>query len=179
VFLLSNRAADASGAIDKSAPKSFLFGVRGEGELKALESGSLKAEKLPIVVMDHPALKILGDAIGKPLDGIIGYTFFARYRTTIDYQKHEITFVPVKSTAASSPDVSWVRTQRGPHGRRPSPITQARIRVTSLRSRFQGSQHDPLSTTPAVDRSTEALARSPPPGRPTHDWQIANRPSFR
>jgi S1-C subfamily serine protease len=45
--------------------------------------------------MDHPALKMLAGALGKPLEGIVGYTFFARYRTTIDYQAHEMKFAPV------------------------------------------------------------------------------------
>lgn len=95
VVLLSNRAAESSGAIPKDAPKSFLFGVRGEGKVKTLEAGGLEAKDLPVVVMDHPALKALGGLLGRPLDGIIGYTFFARYRTTIDYKKREMTFQPV------------------------------------------------------------------------------------
>jgi len=41
--------------------------------------------------------KVLG-----PLDGLIGFPFFARYRTTIDYQAKTLTFVP---TAYSPPDV--------------------------------------------------------------------------
>src|SRR5437762_1066282 len=39
VTLVSNRAAEASGAIDKNAPKSFLMGTRGEGKVKKLEMG--------------------------------------------------------------------------------------------------------------------------------------------
>ena len=95
VILLSNRAAEASKAIPNNAPKSFLFGVRGEGKIKDLEVGELQADDLPVVVMDHPALKALGGMLGKPLDGIIGYTFFARYRTTIDYKTKQMTFTPV------------------------------------------------------------------------------------
>jgi hypothetical protein len=95
VILLSNRAADKSGAIGKDVPKSFLFGARGEGELALLEVGDLKARDLPVVVMDHPAVKALGEALGKPLDGIVGYTFFARYRTTLDYQQKRMTFVEI------------------------------------------------------------------------------------
>ena len=33
--------------------------------------------------------------MGRPVDGIIGFTFFARYKTTIDYQSNEMTFEPV------------------------------------------------------------------------------------
>ena len=93
VTLLSNRAAEASGAVPKGAPRSFLFGARGEGKLDSLQLGDLKAETLPVVVMDHPALKALSGLFA-PIDGIVGYTFFARYKTTIDYQSSKMTFVP-------------------------------------------------------------------------------------
>jgi hypothetical protein len=97
VTLISNRAAETSGAIKSDAPRAFLFGARGEGKLDKLEIGELKAESLPVIVMDHPAVKFLGESLGRPLDGIIGYTFFARYKTTIDYQAKCMTFTPVKA----------------------------------------------------------------------------------
>jgi hypothetical protein len=96
VTLLGNRAAERSGAIPENAPRALLFGTRGEGSIKTLEMGALKAKDIPVVVMDHPVLKALGGFLGKPIDGIMGYTFFARYRTTIDYQAGEMTFVPVE-----------------------------------------------------------------------------------
>ena len=95
ITLLSNRAAESSGVVKKDAPRSFLFSMRGESEVEMLEVGELTAKGLPVIVLDHPALRALGDILGRPLDGIIGFTFFARYRTTIDYQKHEMTFAPV------------------------------------------------------------------------------------
>jgi len=95
VTLVSNRAAEASGAIDKKAPKSFLMGARGEGKAKSMEIGELVASDLPILVMDHPALTALSGFFTKPLDGIIGYTFWAHYKLTIDYQAKEMTFSPV------------------------------------------------------------------------------------
>ena len=95
VTLLSNKAAEGSGAVDAKTPKSFFFGQRGAGKLKTLEVGELTAEDLPVIVLDHPALKFLSEVLGKPVDGIIGYTFFARYKTTLDYQKKVLTFTPV------------------------------------------------------------------------------------
>ncbi len=95
ITLLGNKAGEESGTIAKDAPKSFLMGMRGEGEIQTLEVGTLTATKLPVVVLDHPTLKALGGFLGKPLDGIIGFTFFARYRTTIDYQSKIMTFEPV------------------------------------------------------------------------------------
>jgi hypothetical protein len=96
VTLLAGKAAVESGAIPKDAPRALLFGVRGEGKLATLEAGELEARDVPVVVMDHPALKALGGLLGKPLDGILGYTFFARYRTTLDYKDRTLTFEPVE-----------------------------------------------------------------------------------
>lgn len=95
ITLLGNRAGEGSGVVKKSAPKSFLFSMRGESKVDTLEVGGLKATALPVIVLDHPALTALGTFLGGPLDGIIGFTFFARYRTTIDYKVNEMTFEPV------------------------------------------------------------------------------------
>lgn len=95
ITLLSNRASEASGVVKEDAPRAFLFGMRGEAEIDKLEAGGLVAEKLPVIVFDHPVLTALGDALGRRIDGIIGFTLFARYRTTIDYQTRQMTFEPV------------------------------------------------------------------------------------
>ena len=97
VTLLSNKAGEGSGVVKKDAPKSFLMGMRGEGKVDTLQIGDLKAEGLPVIVLDHPTLKALAGMLGKPLDGLIGYTFFARYKTTIDYQAKLMSFEPVDS----------------------------------------------------------------------------------
>src|SRR5205085_1687625 len=39
ITLLSNRAAEKSGAVKKDAPRSLFFSVRGESEVKSLEIG--------------------------------------------------------------------------------------------------------------------------------------------
>ncbi len=95
VTLIGNKAAEESGVVAKGAPKSFLMAMRGEGTIKDLEVGELKAKDVPVIVLDHPTLKVLGGFLGRPLDGIIGFTFFARYRTTIDYQARIMTLEPV------------------------------------------------------------------------------------
>lgn len=95
VTLLSNHAAEESGAIAKDAPKSFLMSTRGEGKIDKFEMGDLKADDVPVLVMDHPVLGALGSVLGRKLEGIVGYTFWAHYRMTIDYQAKEMTFVPV------------------------------------------------------------------------------------
>ena len=95
ITLLSNQAGEASGVVKADTPRSFLFSMRGEAEIAKLQVGDLTATKLPVIVFNHPALKILGNVLGAPIDGIIGFTFFARYKTTIDYQVNEMTFEPV------------------------------------------------------------------------------------
>jgi membrane-associated protease RseP (regulator of RpoE activity) len=95
ITLLGNKASETSGVVKKSAPRSILFAMRGEAKVKALEVGDLLAKDLPVIVLDHPTLTALGGFLGRPIDGIIGFTFFARYKTTIDYQKNEMTFEPV------------------------------------------------------------------------------------
>ena len=95
VTLLSNRASEATGVVKASAPRSFLFGMRGEAEVDKLQVGDLTAAKLPVIVLDHPVLKALEDMTGRHLDGLMGFTFFARYKTTIDYHAHTMTFEPI------------------------------------------------------------------------------------
>ena len=72
VTLLSNRAAEAVGAIDKKAPKSFLMSVRGEGKVDKVEFGDLEAVDVPVIVMDHPVLDALGGVFGRRLEGSSG-----------------------------------------------------------------------------------------------------------
>ena len=64
-------------------------------EVKSLQLGDLKAENVPVVVMDHPLVELMSKEkdIG-PLYGIVGFPFFARYRVTIDYKAKKMTFVP-------------------------------------------------------------------------------------
>ena len=95
ITLVNNQAAEESGAVKADAPRSFLFGARGEAQADEFQLGDLKATKVPLIVMDHPAIKVLGQVFKRRIDGIVGYTFFARYKTTIDYQALKMTFVPV------------------------------------------------------------------------------------
>jgi PDZ domain/Aspartyl protease len=95
ITLLSSRAGEKSGVIAADAPRAFLFSIRGEGKIDRLQVGDLTARDVPVIVLDHPVLRELGGALNRRLDGIIGYTFFARYRTTIDYQARTMTFEPV------------------------------------------------------------------------------------
>ncbi len=95
ITLLSNRVSEAAGVVKPGAPRSFLFGMRGEAEVSKLQVGELKATKLPVIVLDHPVLAALEEMTGRQIDGLMGFTFFAHYKTTIDYHAHEMTFAPI------------------------------------------------------------------------------------
>jgi hypothetical protein len=95
VMLLNTKVAKASGLIAKNAasPLFGLFGNMGTVKIKTLEIGDLKAENVGTVVMDHPTIELISKFLG-PIEGIVGFPFFARYKTTLDYQAKELTFVP-------------------------------------------------------------------------------------
>jgi hypothetical protein len=93
--LVNNRIAKEAEILPNNfkSPPLALFGAKGQFKIKLLEVGDLKAEKLSVMVVDHPTVTAISDVVG-PIDGIIGFTFFARYKMTIDYQKKEMTFTP-------------------------------------------------------------------------------------
>jgi hypothetical protein len=95
ITLLSNQVSEDSGVVKDDAPRAFLFGMRGEAEVEKLQAGELTATKLPVIVFDHPVVNVLAKNVGRRIDGIMGFTLFARYKTTIDYQARQMTFEPV------------------------------------------------------------------------------------
>src|SRR5262249_38333297 len=103
VNLLNNRVAKESGVLPKDfkRPPFALFGSAGQFKIETLELGGGKAQNLPVAVMDHPTVTAMAKALG-PIEGIVGFSFFARYRLTIDYQAKELTFVP---TGFDPPDM--------------------------------------------------------------------------
>ncbi|MCC6417124.1 MAG: PDZ domain-containing protein [Gemmataceae bacterium] len=96
VTLLSNKVAKAGGLVDREAKGAVvpLFPGMGQYRVKNLEVGGLVAKDVPVLVMDHPTVKLVSKYLG-PIEGIVGFSFFGRYRMTIDYQTKEMTFVPV------------------------------------------------------------------------------------
>jgi hypothetical protein len=94
-MLVSTRLAKESGLVSKNTKKSpFGMFAPGQETMKTLEIGDLKVENMPTIVMDHPLVEIMSNLLG-PIDGIVGYPFWGRYRMTIDYQAKEMTFAPV------------------------------------------------------------------------------------
>ena len=94
VNLVSGKAAADAGLITKEQAKRAAFmGMRGERKAKKLQVGDQSVEEVPVMVMDHPTLKAAAPFLG-PIDGIVGYPFYARHRFTIDYPASTITFTP-------------------------------------------------------------------------------------
>lgn len=92
--LINNKLAKEAGVTKKDdKPVMPLFGMGGAKMMESLEVGGVKMEKVPVMVMDHPTVSAISKALG-PIDGIVGFPFFARYKTTVDYQKKELTFTP-------------------------------------------------------------------------------------
>lgn len=97
VTLLSTKAARDSKTVKPGKKSSFMMAM-GEGVVKEMQFGDSKAVDIPVMIFDHPTITAMSDILGKRFDGILGYTFFARYRTTIDYQKKRLWFEPVRET---------------------------------------------------------------------------------
>ena len=92
--LINNKLAKEAGVLKKEDKGAFsLFGMAGAKTIDTLEIGDVKMEKVPVMVLDHPTVAAISNALG-PIDGLVGFPFFARYKTTIDYQKKEMTFEP-------------------------------------------------------------------------------------
>jgi membrane-associated protease RseP (regulator of RpoE activity) len=96
ISLISSKVAKESG-LAKGGNSLFglgsLFGGVEPTKAKSLSIGDLEAKDVPIIVMDHPTVEVLASVLG-PIEGIVGFPFFARYRMTLDYQAKELTFVP-------------------------------------------------------------------------------------
>ena len=98
ISIINTRMAKESGILDKktSAPLFAPFGTMGQLKVKSLEVGPLKAENVGVMVMNHPTVQAFSDYFKKegPIDGILGFPFFAPYKMVVDYQAKELTFTP-------------------------------------------------------------------------------------
>jgi hypothetical protein len=94
ITLLNNKIAKEAGLLkDVQRPLFSIFGNMGEVKVKNLQVGGQKAADVSALVMDHPTVEAISNAFG-PIDGIVGFPFFARFKMTLDYQAKTLTFVP-------------------------------------------------------------------------------------
>jgi membrane-associated protease RseP (regulator of RpoE activity) len=94
--LLSNKVGKEAEVFDKDFKKPFfaLFGMMGQVKIKSLQVGDAKVEGTSAMVMDHPTVSLMAQILNRPIEGIVGFPFFARFKMTIDYQTKELTLVP-------------------------------------------------------------------------------------
>jgi hypothetical protein len=95
VTLINNKVAKEAEVFPKDfkRPAFAFFGSMGQFKMKSMQVGDLKAENVNTMVMDHPTVAAISNALG-PIEGIVGFNFFAKHRMTIDYQAKTMTFVP-------------------------------------------------------------------------------------
>ena len=98
-MLINNRIAKDSGVLDKKTLRPLFspFGAAGPVNIKEVQVGEVKADKIPAMIMDHPTVEAFSNAFKKeqgPIDGIVGFPFFARFKMTVDYQAKELTMTP-------------------------------------------------------------------------------------
>jgi membrane-associated protease RseP (regulator of RpoE activity) len=94
ITLLNNKIAKEAALLkDMQRPLFTFFGNMGEVKVKELQVGNQKAVDVTAIVMDHPTVEAISAAFG-PIDGIVGFPFFARFKTTLDYEAKTMTFVP-------------------------------------------------------------------------------------
>lgn len=98
--LVNTRVAkDAKLAKSKGGVGGFGFGLLNvqQVDVGTLKVGDVTAEKLPAVVMDHPTVaaisSMFSDEYG-PIEGIVGFPFFAKFAATVDYQAKTLTLKP-------------------------------------------------------------------------------------
>ena len=83
---LNNKIAKEAGLLkDTQRPLFTFFGNMGEVKVKELQVGDQKAKDVSAIVMDHPTVEAISKVFG-PIDGIVGFPFFARFKMTLDYQ---------------------------------------------------------------------------------------------
>ncbi|HQR07935.1 MAG TPA: aspartyl protease family protein [Gemmatales bacterium] len=92
ISLVSNKVATETGLIKKQAAGGFM-GMGGMVKAKDFQVGDVQAKDIQLIVMDHPTVKAISEVVG-PIEGIVGYPFFAKFRTTVNYQDKTLTMVP-------------------------------------------------------------------------------------
>jgi hypothetical protein len=94
VNLLSNKIGKEANIKRKPGRSGLTFmGPIGEADIASLDWGGAKVEHVPTMIMDHPTVKTLADHLG-PIEGIVGFPFFAKFAITINYQKKMVTLEP-------------------------------------------------------------------------------------
>lgn len=97
--LISPRIAKDSGVSKnvKDKPPIALFGMMGSVSVDDFQVGDVKASGVSAMILDHPTVKLFSKEYEKthgPVEGIVGFPFFAQFKMTVDYSTKEMTFTP-------------------------------------------------------------------------------------
>jgi hypothetical protein len=152
--LVNNKVAKESGLLEKNAkPGLPLFAAPAPKTIKKLEIGDLVVEDMPTMVMDHPTVGAISEALG-PVEGLIGFPFFARYKMTIDYQKKEMTLVPNGYVPGDAMSGLMEKLMGASAGKKPEPSVVAPAALW-------GFTVDKADAEDAGVKVTEVLSKSP------------------
>ncbi len=156
--LVNNKVAKDSGLTDAKKDKGgFLFGAAPAPKtIKTFQVGDLKLEGMPTMVMDHPTVAAIAEAVG-PVEGLIGFPFFARYKMTIDYQKKEMTLVPNGFTPTDTMQAMMDKLMGGASGQKPEPVVVAPAAVWGFAvDKGKDDTSDGVKVTEVLEKSPAA-----------------------
>lgn len=97
--LISPRIAKDADLVGKAKDRPLipLFGMMGNVKVKEFEVNGVKAADVGAQIMDHPTVKLFSKEYEKdhgPIEGIVGFPFFSRFKMTVDYAAKTLTFTP-------------------------------------------------------------------------------------
>jgi hypothetical protein len=83
--LINSKVAKEANVFPKDFKRPFFafFGSMGDFKIKSVELGEVKLDDFKVIVMDHPTVAAISQALG-PIEGIIGFNFFAKYHMTFE-----------------------------------------------------------------------------------------------
>ncbi len=151
--LLNNKVAKEAGIIGKKEPTGFFGSSLGAKKIKTFEVGGVVLKDMQTMVMDHPTVAAIADVVG-PIEGLIGFPFFARYKMTIDYQKKEMTLIPSDFHPTDTMQ-AMMSTLMGASGKKPEPTVLAPAAVWGFAvDKEKGDEAEGVKV-------TEVLVKSP------------------
>lgn len=92
ITLLSSKVAQEAGIVKKKGGGLF-FGMQGFHKVSEFELGGVKAKDVQVIVMDHPTVNAISEVVG-PIEGIVGFPFFAKFQTAVNYKDKTLTVAP-------------------------------------------------------------------------------------
>lgn len=156
--IINNRIAKDSGVMTKADKGGLsLFGAMGAKPMKKFEVGGIVLEGMQAMIVDHPTVAALAEVVG-PLEGLIGFPFFARYKMTIDYQKKEMTLVPNDYKPGDTMQMMMDKMMSGAGGKKAEPTVVAPAAVWGFTAnKDKDDEDDGVVVTEVLEKSPAAM----------------------